>query len=339
MHALIDARPDIVAWYCPTSFWPSVTQLARPQLICVPDVMLTDFAGGFGEIGGDRLLDTFRQIERTLSTGRHFVTYSDHVRQHTLVRRFGVAPSDVSVVRHGAVRLDPLIAVRGSPDPGAATDAFCRSLLGAALRRASVAQAGRLGDGTRFLFYASQFRPNKNIPNLLRACDHLLRKRYVGCKLVLTGNPDGTPELMEQVTRLGLDEEVLFLHRLTPQELAACYRLATLAVNPSLFEGGFPFTFSEALSVGTPVVMARIPVTQEEIVDSDLDRDMLFDPYDWRDLAARIEWALANRQSLLARQQAYFQRHVAVRTWTDALDDYVVALDRVASEPTRAQAA
>jgi len=47
--------------------------------------------------------------------------------------------------------------------------------------------------------------------------------------------------------------------------IAACYKLADLAVNPSLSEGGFPFTFTEALSVGTPVVMARIPVTEEII--------------------------------------------------------------------------
>jgi hypothetical protein len=340
MHRLIRSLPEVRAWYCPTAFWPSVTRLDRPQLICVPDVVLTDFAASFSELGGDRLLETFRQIERTLSSGQRFVTYSEYVKHQTLVRRFGVPEAAIDVITHGAIRLDPLIMIQGSVNPAAATDAFCRDILDAAVRRSLPGSRRQwLGRETRFLFYASQFRPHKNIANLVRACEHLLRRRHRGYRLVLTGNPQMAPEVVDVAKRLGFSDEILFLHQLTPQELAACYRLASVSVNPSLFEGGLPFTFSESVSVGTPVVMSRIPVTIEAIDDTDLLRDMLFDPQDWRDIASRIEWALGHRAELLERQRAFYERRIVVRTWDDALDDYVAALDRLAEGEPRALAA
>jgi glycosyltransferase involved in cell wall biosynthesis len=329
MHRLIEACPDIEAWYCPTAFWPSVTRLQAPQLICIPDVVLTDFATNFSELGGDRLLETFRQIEQVLSRGRHFVTYSDYVKRQTLVRRFGVDPSAVDVVNHGVNRVDSLVTIHNVENCEVATDALCAELVARAVRRSGLTFPAALGESTRFLFYASQFRPHKNLLNLLRACDYLLRGRYIGCKLVLTGNPEVVPDLKGFVQAQGLAEEVVFLHRLSPQELAACYRRAALSVNPSLFEGGLPFTFAESVSVGTPVVMARIPVTVEAIHDAELLRDMLFDPNDYIDIAARLEWALENRDSLYHRQRAYFDRAIAPRTWDDALVDYVSILDRI----------
>jgi glycosyltransferase involved in cell wall biosynthesis len=127
--------------------------------------------------------------------------------------------------------------------------------------------------------------------------------------------------------------DVLFLHRLTPQELAACYRLAELAVNPSFSEGGCPFTFTEALSVDTPVVMARIPVTDEVITCEELRELMLFDPYDWQDMANRIEWGLKNKEVLLQKQKPFYEK-LAQRTWTHVVDDYINILEQI-SEPEK----
>jgi glycosyltransferase involved in cell wall biosynthesis len=95
-------------------------------------------------------------------------------------------------------------------------------------------------------------------------------------KLILTGDPNRYPAVQQAVQARGLTKDVIFFHGLTTAELAACYYLSDLAVNPSLSEGGCPFTFSEALSVNTPVVMARIPVTEEGIEDPELQEMMLF---------------------------------------------------------------
>jgi glycosyltransferase involved in cell wall biosynthesis len=181
------------------------------------------------------------------------------------------------------------------------------------------------------LFYASQFRPNKNLVMLLEAYRYLLRERFIHHKLILTGDPTLYPPVLDFVRRYGLSKEVLFLHGLTTPELAACYYLADLAVNPSLSEGGCPFTLTEALSVDTPVVMARIPVTEEVIQDPILQEMMLFDPYDYKDASSRIEWALKNRDALLSVQREVYAK-LQKRTWRDVVDEYVAILDRLGTE-------
>jgi len=331
MQALIEDLPNIRAWYSPTAFWPAFNSIKSPRLMCVPDVVLTDFPVGFAGVGGDRFLQTFQLVESAIAGGSHFVTYSDAVKWETLVDRYAVNPDNVTVVHHAPSDLNRWVDVRGLDDAEATSRNYCRTLLANAIQRSS----HRLYTSTfensnlKFFFYASQLRPNKNVLTLLQAYEHLLRKRLIGHKLILTGNPAVLPEVQEFVKRHHLENEVLFLHGLKPQELAACYKLADLAVNPSLSEGGCPFTFTEALSVNTPVVMARIPVTEEVLVDPELQEMTFFDPYDWRDMAHRMEWALDHRSELLEIQRKTYAE-LATRTWTDVVDEHLSTLERIA---------
>ncbi len=331
----INLRKDIQAWYSPTAFWPYFNQIATPRLTCVPDVVLADFPVSFSpERFG--FLDSFGSVERTIEGGDHFVTYSDDIKYRTLVGRYHVNPAAVSVVRHGANRLDGLITISGSYDNEAATDTFCANLIHGALHKA-IGNPGAMNfynSDARFIFYASQFRPNKNIISLLRAYEHLLKRRYIGHKLVLTGNPGHLPEIAKFITDHNLQNDVLCLNGLSARELAACYRLADLAVNPSLSEGGCPFTLTEALSVRTPVVMARIAVTEEVVTDSDLQDLMLFDPYDWEAIANKIEWALQNKDMLLQRQLKLYEK-LSGRTWQNVVDEHVAILDRISTQPAQ----
>lgn len=331
----IAGRKDIRAWYCPTAFWPHFNLIEAPRLTCVPDVVLSDFPVGFAALNGDRFLDVFRSVEATIAGGDHFVTYSEAVKSRTLVERYHVDPSRVTVVPHGANRLDRAVVVTGFPDNAKATDALCQNLVTRALGKAEGRNGAARFDprDVKFIFYASQIRPNKNVISLLRAYEFLLRRRYIGHKLILTGRPSALPEVDAFIRARNLEGDVICLHRLSEQELAACYRLADLAVNPSLSEGGCPFTLTEALSVGTPVVMARIAVTEEVVVDSDLQDLMLFDPYDWQDMASRIAWALDNREMLLERQIPLYDR-LAQRSWRAVVGEHIAILDRISSPAT-----
>jgi glycosyltransferase involved in cell wall biosynthesis len=300
--------------------------------MCVPDVVLNDFPTGFSVIGGSAVEKSFAKLESAIEHGEYFVTYSERVKWDTLVRRYGADPESVFVIRHGANRLDDLVRVTGFPDNAAATDRLCRRLLATALQKDvhRAYEGVRVSTGIRFIFYASQFRPNKNIISLLRAYDYLLRRRFVGHKLILTGIPIEHDEVSTFIAEKNLQQDVLCLHNLNEQELAACYHLADLAVNPSLSEGGCPFTFTEAMSVGTPVVMARIPVTEEVITDPNLQAAMLFDPFDWRDMAARIEYGLLNRDKLRVLEQPFYEQ-LARRSWGNVVDDYVAILGRIST--------
>jgi glycosyltransferase involved in cell wall biosynthesis len=332
MLHLIDNLADVKAWYSPTAFWPAFNKINRPRLMCVPDVVLSDFPVGFSSVGGERFLQTYEDVRRSIQTGQHYVTYSSAIKWDTLVEQYSIRASDVSVIHHAPNMLNQWVTTRGFADLEATSLHYSQTLLGSAMRKSSNKNytVGFANTSFKFMFYASQFRPNKNLLMLLRAYEFLLRKKYISHKLILTGDPERFPEVKKFITEHGLENDVLCLHGLTVQELAACYKLADLAVNPSLSEGGCPFTFTEALSVNTPVVMARIPVTEEILNQSELQDTTFFDPYDWEDMVRRIEWALSHRDALLALQKKIYQSLVS-RTWTDVVNEHITVLESIST--------
>lgn len=329
---LINRRRDIDAWYSPTAFWPEFNDIRGPKLMCVPDVVLSNFPVGFALTGDDRMMHAFARVEYAVRGADHYVTYSQDVKWNTVVGRYGADPGRVHVVPHGDNSLGGFL----NPETGEGAgrlDEQGRALLREAMRKSSNPDytAGFANMQFKYLFYASQFRPNKNVLTLLRAYEWLLRDKHVGVKLILTGNLEAMPEIRHFIEERGLTRDVLCLRGLSVRQLTACYLLARLAVNPSLSEGGFPFTFDEALSVGTPVVMSRIGVTEEVITDPELQADMLFDPYDWQDMACKIEWALENREQLYQKQKPVYDSR-SQRTWAHVVDDYVGLLDAISRE-------
>jgi len=326
---IVNDRKDVQVWYSPTAFWPEFNLIRSRRLMCVPDVVMNDFPVAFSNIEGEQFLYSHSRIERSIKEGDHFIVYSDYVKWHTLVDRYAANPDNVHVIRHGANRLDSVIDELSNQND--ATE-LCRDLFKSAIRKAiDCPNASLFSNGTpKFIFYASQIRPNKNVVSLLRAYRHLLRQSYIPHKLVLTGNPYIIPEVKKYIEDNSLGNDVLFLHGLSSQELAACYKLADLAVNPSLSEGGCPFTFTEALSVGTPVVMARIAVTEEVISDCELQKITLFDPYNWREMADKIHWALCNSEQMRKTQGEFYQT-LKQRSWAQVSADYIDLLGRIAS--------
>lgn len=330
MLQLIDKMTEVKAWYSPTAFWPAFNKIQAPRLMCVPDVVLSDFPIGFSKVGGERFLQVYERVEAAIHGGQHFVTYSQSVKWDTLVERYAVSPSAVSVVHHAPNDLSSRVTVNGFSDVHATSKNYCMTLFKRALKKSSnYSYSSSFSNGdAKFIFYASQFRPNKNVISLLKAYKHLLRNDFIRHKLILTGHADGFPVVKDFIRDNHLENDVLCVHGLTVQELAACYKLADLAVNPSLSEGGCPFTFTEALSVATPVVMARIPVTEEVLVDSELQKVTFFNPYDWKDIADRIKWGINNRDELLAVQTDAYEL-LSKRNWTDVVNEHIDILDKI----------
>lgn len=332
MQQIIDRRCDVRAWYTPTAFWPSFNNIKAPRLMCVPDIVLNDFPVGFSMVGGNRTVTVYEVIERAIKTAGNYVTYSNTTKWGTLVDRYGIPEDAVKVIPHAPNDLHRWVKIDGLPNSDVASRKYCHTLMRGALKRSTNREYTRnfKNEEFEFLFYASQFRPSKNVLTLLRAYTHLLRKRYLGVKLLLTGHPDALPEIRQYIDEHRLENDVIFLHGLKIEELAAIYKLAMLAVNPSLSEGGCPFTFTEALSVGTPVVMARIPVTEEVIQDPDVQDATFFDPYDWEDCASRIEWAIKNRAELLSLQLKTYAE-LCERSWTDVVREHLQVLDEISA--------
>lgn len=331
MQNLIDQRTDVRAWYCPTAFWPSFNDIKAPRLMCVPDVVLADFPVGFATIGGERTAEAFRQIENAIRGGQYFVTYSNNVKWGTLVDRYAIPASNVIAICHAPNDLSEHLKVNDLIGAENFRANYCRNLFRSAL--------GKGGDkkylmgfnhDVKFIFYASQIRPNKNVVFLLRAFKRLLREKFIDYKLILTGLASEGSEIYEYISNNNLENEVWLLPSLTTAELAACYHLAQLSICPSLSEGGGPFTYTESLSVGTPVLLAKMAVSEELIPDDKIRAVTFFDPYSIDSFIEKVLWAIDNRKTLLDIQLRHFSI-LSERTWTDVVSDHIDQLEKISS--------
>ncbi|MGQ9566735.1 MAG: glycosyltransferase family 4 protein [Anaerolineae bacterium] len=182
-----------------------------------------------------------------------------------LVRHYGVPPEKVRVVypglREGMGPVEDEERVR------------------AVLARYGVRRPYFLSVGT--------LKPRKNLLRLVRAYARFVAEEGDGARplLVLAGKPGWQHELLvQEVERLGLTREILFLGYVEDADLPALYTGALAFVFPSLYEG-FGLPLVEAMACGTPVVTSRTSACGEVAGDAAL----LVDPL----TVGEIAWALA----------------------------------------------
>lgn len=127
-----------------------------------------------------------------------------------------------------------------------------------------------------FVLYAGNVKPHKNLERLIQAF-HLVRSRGLEhLKLVLIGDEISKyAALRRAVHQHRLHKYVRFLGYLPEETLAVMYRLASVFVFPSLYEG-FGLPPLEAMASGTPVVTSNLS-SLPEVAD---EAAVLVDPYD-----------------------------------------------------------
>jgi len=327
--AMADLQSDIDAWLIPTPFWPEAQEIRERKVTVCPDVVLHEFSTQFASPSIDGI---YNRILKSLQKADHLITYSDYVKNKHLIETVGIKRSRVSVVRHGKVELSKYLCVENKKYlPAVSREIALELLRGFRIGSMDANHFWRnvSFDNNPFVFYSSQYRHHKNILALVKAVEMVNRQLGIGIRLVLTCNMHASERLSAYIANHGLESIVLCAHGIPSNFLAAFNALAVLSVNPSLFEGGFPFTFCEAFSVGTPSIMSDIPVVRELVKNQELCDAMLFDPYNYESIANRIVWGIENREQLLCLQQPLFD---AMPDWRDVAGQYLeVALS--ATEP------
>lgn len=312
---LLNRRRDIDVWYVPSMFWPEVSNLQGKVVMAAPDVVFYEHPAQFVTPADLRTLD---RISRSIEGADRLITYSEHVKQNHIVKRHNVDPDHVRVIRHGFVDSASIEKGDGTRESSLEiVHKYIKSkedLLPEYLR-------GFRFDNVKFLFYSSQIRPYKNVEALIDVYEKILREDYQPVKLVLTGRINSIQRIYKMIEDRGLQRDVISLPGVPNHVLAALYRLATLSVTPTQFEGGFPFTFSEAYSVGTPSIMSRIPVVTE-LLDDPLLSLMTFDPLDRDEMRRKILWGLTNVDELFERQKPLFEK-MSARTWSGVAGEYL----------------
>ncbi len=337
----LDDKKDV--WFIPSIFWTEVKAINGLKVLCAPDLVTEDFPELFADVSG--MVANTRKCQQVLRSEQYFVTYCRNTKIRLMLDRYGKKDSQVIVIPHINNDMHEYVTISENLNAKLNTEkdfslAFSRSNLMCAKFRSSFANYQYICslnmEETRYIFYASQMRPHKNILTLVKAYEYLLRKRYCNIKLILTGNILVWEPLRLYIKEKRLEYDVLSFLNLPAQELAAVYRCADLVVNPTLYEGGFPFTFGEGMSVGTPSVMSDIPQVREVVEPFGLCEEMLFDPYDWRAMADKIEYALKNRDALYQKELPLY-RELEKRTGSVVAEEYVHAFEYFIEQDKLAQ--
>jgi glycosyltransferase involved in cell wall biosynthesis len=210
-------------------------------------------------------------------TSNRILTVSE-TSKRDILRFFDVPPEKITVIYNG---IDERFRVQPDAD-----------------EMSRVAQRYQLaGD---FVLYAGNVKPHKNLERLIDAF-HLLRQDGADhLKLIVIGDEISRyAALRRAVHRYNLHKYVRFLGYMPDATLAVLYRLATVFVFPSLYEG-FGLPPLEAMASGTPVVTSNVS-SLPEVAD---DAALLVDPRDPAAIAEGIRRVLAEpglRETLRAK--------------------------------------
>jgi glycosyltransferase involved in cell wall biosynthesis len=127
-----------------------------------------------------------------------------------------------------------------------------------------------------FVLYVGNIKPHKNLVRLIEAFAELRRRGFDELKLLIIGDEiSKLPALRRAVHSHKLHKHVRFLGYLEDETLASLYRLASVFVFPSLYEG-FGLPPLEAMASGTPVVTSN----ESSLPEVAGDAAVLVDPYD-----------------------------------------------------------
>jgi glycosyltransferase involved in cell wall biosynthesis len=127
-----------------------------------------------------------------------------------------------------------------------------------------------------FVLYTGNIKPHKNLERLIEAFHTLRRGGLEQVKLLIIGDEISKyPALRRAVHRYKLHKHVRFFGFVPDTTLASLYRLASVFVFPSLYEG-FGLPPLEAMAAGTPVITSNVSSLPEVVGDAAI----LIDPYE-----------------------------------------------------------
>jgi glycosyltransferase involved in cell wall biosynthesis len=204
-------------------------------------------------------------------------------------------------------------------------------------REGSSIQDLRLGHriNSRYILSVAASHPHKNLLTLVEAY-HLLRSEHSSeHQLVIVGlRGRDHGRLLELITELSLQNEVILTGWIPAEHLALLYDSADVFVFPSLYEG-FGIPVLEAMQHRVPVVSSNV----SSLCEATGDATIAVDPHDAAGMAAAIRRILTDR-ALRANLVEKGYQHAGKFSWEQTarqtLDVYAEAVSRSSSiDPSR----
>ena len=138
------------------------------------------------------------------------------------------------------------------------------------------------------------------------------------------GDPEAVSYFEQKAIRLGLENRVKFLGKLSREQVVEQMRRATAFISPSVFDEPFGNTNIEAMAAGAPLIAARSGAIEEIIVNT--ESGLIYNRANHEELAAHMklvlqEPAVAKRLSVqgMERVKDYFTQDYIIGLVEDEL--------------------
>ena len=193
-----------------------------------------------------------------------------------------------------------------------------------------VRSAFGIPDSKRIVLFVGSEHPRKNIEKLFRAFALLSDLSVVLIKVGAPRQPQRA-KFQRLAKTLGIQDQVLFLDRVSESILPLLYSVADAFVLPSLHEG-FGIPPLEAMASGTPVAVSNLTSLPEVAADAAL----YFDPNSTREIAAALRTILTNahlRDELKIRGLERATLFPWMRTLKGLLNSYERAIAQSGGSP------
>lgn len=349
VRKLNSRRSGIDTWFLPSVSYMNGQRLKGPKTVLFADFVIGVAPAGFppGWITSARY-----RIRSLLRSADKIIAISHHVAESELRKRFRIPEQKIEVVPHGFVNISGILPYlkRGQTGDGALkhVDKTRKSRARSAkLIRAFVNRRSRQTIKTKepiysgmvlpylrefrfeqggYILISTQNRPYKNTMRVIEALETYNRKFNRSVKLIMTGDygiDDKDNPLGQYIRESGLIYDVLALPRVPSTVHAALYHNADLAIHASFYEGGQgAFPFSEALSVGTPALLA-INRANDELYSEFSYEEFAFHPHSTLELVNLLQDAYSDLNALYEKQFVVASALAERRSWANAHEDYV----------------
>ncbi len=151
------------------------------------------------------------------------------------------------------------------------------------------------------IFFAGWLAPNKGLHVLLEALPYVLsacpQAHLVALGLPAPSHPEYYALLENTISRLGLQQHVQILGRLSRAEFLQHLHQAAVVVVPEQWENMSPVIIVEAMALGLPIVASRIGGIPEFLGEG--EAGLLADPHRPEDFATQIINVLTNPQEAM----------------------------------------
>lgn len=303
---LINNRHDVDLWIIPVT---AVIDLKRLQKTAIIYVSGDAFFSSPVEYALNALVPT-KILQHRMAyfvDAKFFITSNNKLREE-LITKYSCPKDNVAELSPPVIALRDTVSVSGFPNNDLASLGFCQSLVKQGIiKNYNPGGVFHLGSTLNYLFCPiHNLNGSHNMHNLLQAYKAFLQEERPFIKLIIYGRKEDNTTFYHLIEKYSLQQQVIWLEQINEQELAAFYKLASFIINPCLEFYPVKTSFAQALSLTTPILMTRTIETMGLFAQQQELLSILFDPYDWQDMAVKMKLALMNRATILDAQQIVY---------------------------------